>query len=671
MGAYLTEIVTIIAACAIQVLYFTQKKVRINNIFLLTATTFPAIIMSIWSMNSFLTCDEEYIIYEIIHLPINSLANWKYGALRTTDLLVGVPVIFVKALTGFTSDIMALFAKSLHWIIGFCTLIFTIDILIRMLSKKERFIWAYALMFNFFMLMPVVLLAIKIIQYDLLSMSLGVLAIVVFIYGLQNKEKKWFILSVVFSALASQEKLIATPVLWVCLSLVPLKVALDSGKEKFSDVLKVTLLETLKVTGIALLVVLGTFAVVNLINNKISIFSNTFSLFYPLISVLFPVLRFLGINIPKILQNDMLFCDPLYIPLFSILFVILFLVINIALITVVYASKADANLQKKISHLSNYLPVLNYILFVILLISGICGTYFLDAWIAPFKQPIQGAFLPTLSFNETSVHFDMSNLFTHTLACILWSYTIFINAIPTSVVVLVLINAFCCFTKSKDHISPAFEIVFMMVLWVPFGYGMFQVPVINRYLNLFLFLFTVITVYKLISLNFDSVKVKTLTVLCCIFLLIEVFPFKPLFGAFRPVWANYSKLHSTTPLRGAFNPWWIGWGEEISIVGKRIEKNLIQSNPDLRGVNIYHNGWGAWLYQKNSALILKIDTCANLRYTKNDYYIFIRGSTIQSYFSFPQNVPVYDIVSYRGFVTAWVFRGDELKKHGFTLGKER
>ena len=58
------------------------------------------------------------------------------------------------------------------------------------------------------------------------------------------------------------------------------------------------------------------------------------------------------------------------------------------------------------------------------------------------------------------------------------------------------------------------------------------------------------------------------------------------------------------------------------------------------------------------------------RYTNNDYYIFSRnGVSCYPYIPFPSGVKPLFTVADRGFVKAWVFRGNDLAAQGFALNE--
>jgi len=486
--------------------------------------------------------------------------------------------------------------------------------------------------------------------------------------GWQKDDNCRLFLSIISATLGAQEKLISSPILWVCLCLVPLRVSWKADIENTASLIKNVSLNSLKAAITTILTILFTYSIVVYVNKSDVPDTNVINLFYPLISGLWPVLRLAGHGAGPFMLRGY-FNSFLYIPVFATLLSLFLVLFNISVMLILKKASNTHWAQISGKLLLNQLPLINYILFTVFLICGVCGTFFIDARLGPFIPPLPGSYLPPVSFNYCFIHFGAGNAATHIIISIFWAYVIFVNAIPTTIVFLAFFNAVLFFQKRKETSSPVLEITYTAALLAPFAFGLLLVPVENRYFNLFLLLLTLVNVYKLIESNITicGKKTRIAAVAAICLLLIEVLPFRPLYGAFRPLWSNYSQLYNTTPSRGVSNPWWMGWGEEISIAGKRIEKRLSESNRKLSGVQIYHNYLGEWLYRKNDAVLFLLDTCTFFRYTENDFYILNRSIIAQSPPSFPDSVPPYDIISFRGFVTAWVFRGDDLKKHGFAF----
>jgi hypothetical protein len=377
-------------------------------------------------MDGFLTCDETYVVYEPADLAEDSLKNWQLGALRTTDLLVGVPLSIVKAFTGFSLDIMAVFAKSFHWLIGFVVILLILETLMS-ISKKDNSPSVYLFFFYCIMLLPVVIMSQKIINYDSLSMLAGALATLLLIRGWNENRTRWLYLSIISATFAAQEKLIAAPFLWFCLFSVPFKTILSTNDERPIVIALKSLKTAVTVMTLSILTILFTSSIVSIVNDKGMPPVNVFNLLYPLFSGFWPVLRAIGFDLFKLLNYN-LFNGYNFIVLSSVVIIILFssVIFIIALPAALFRLKTK--LSATLTRIRMYLPGINYTLFFLSLMIGISGCYLISAYLAPYYPLHHDAYKPALSFNEAFVHFGARTLQLHLLYSIGWSYTVFFNA---------------------------------------------------------------------------------------------------------------------------------------------------------------------------------------------------------------------------------------------------
>ena len=655
-----TEITTILIAILMQIAYFRLKKLPFRNLLLLTALTAPVLYLSVNSMNSFLTCDETYIVYEPVNLAGDSLVMWQKGALRTTDLIIGAPLSFLKSASGLSLDFLTLAAKSLHWLIAFILILIIIELLNR-LYKEKLSIFSYLQFFYVIMLLPVMLMAMKIINYDALSMILGVLALLVLIYGWNKNGNVYFLVCIISATLAAQEKLIAAPLMWYCLCLVPLRSALVANK-KMPDSVKACANLSVQVTFVLLFTMIFTFIAVALINHNHLPPVNALSIYYPVVSGFWPLLRSFGVESSELMSNP-LFNGVLPVIMMAAVVICVAVVINISILIVVNTLKSRTVLKNLMIRIKWKLPVLSYMLFIVLFLCAIAGTYFTKAYLAPFYPINEGAYIPGLSFNNSSVHFGASSLPAHIFLSIAWANTVFYNAFPTALVLMSLVNIYLLFKKRSDYISPLFNVIFIISIVAPVMFGMLQVPVANRYLNLFLLITAIKIAFDFIALTKDNIRIKNAGILIAgLLLFFEVVPFGPLYGAFRPVWSNYPSSYNHSTSRGVLNPWWMGWGEEVSIAGKRIV-NKFKSKP--YDITIYSDYQGEWMFKDRSIKTVKMDTVGQINYSERDFFVLNRMGITQSEMKFPEKVAPFDSIIYRGFVQAWIFCGSDLKKNGF------
>jgi hypothetical protein len=99
----LAEFFTIISALILQTGYLLIRKMPRRSIVLVTFLSVPALYVSVESMNSILTCDESYIVYEPVNLANDSLVNWNRGHSEQLILQLDSPCFFLRRSQAFPS----------------------------------------------------------------------------------------------------------------------------------------------------------------------------------------------------------------------------------------------------------------------------------------------------------------------------------------------------------------------------------------------------------------------------------------------------------------------------------------------------------------------------------------------------------------------------------------
>ena len=247
------------------------------------------------------------------------------------------------------------------------------------------------------------------------------------------------------------------------------------------------------------------------------------------------------------------------------------------------------------------------------------------------------------------------------------------------------------YRRAEINIDLGVELLLTTALLLPLVFALCQIQVANRYLNLALFLLALIISLKTTE-SLAAISLKKAVIFCAFFAIIlasEVLPFRPVYAAFRPIWSHYPD--SVTPVVGRINPSWLGWGEELMLAGQILEKryDLVSHTPDNgvppRALTLYTVYPCEWLTTnkkiKTSLLPLPLgiekipqtiqmtdsSSTDDFLYTELDYYVINRSSIVQRYCDFPTEVKPSFVISFRGFIQAWVFRGNQLKEAGYRL----
>jgi len=600
-------------------------------------------------VTQFLTVDSAGMVLEsslFMRVPNMQLYNWNHFALRTTDLVVGSIFYIIFHFFTISLPVIKMLAKAIHWF-GGLTMLLIIHNLIsnNFISNKNKF--HFSLLFIYAgLLLPTNTLALKIFNYDLFSMLLSICAILYLFLAIKDNKYRLALLAIIISFFAAQEKLNAS-LIFLSSSVVFCYLNSIKSKKQYTTAMFSSILAMLIGLSLSTLTHLAVGIMKDFNFSTISLSSITF----PLVAWWWPIIRLIikGDSHLPIVNHPLIFVA---LSIFSIFFIcIIFLKFK----------KVGLSMFKI---LKKFNPFFCWVLFIV----GICATYSVNAYWAPYYPIKSGFYHPHVSFNNATWHFDAPTKFMHILNFIVYSISIFINALPLSFWLLLLIVTFCYAKHEKNknrNIFLGWDVLFSILLLIPIAFGIAQTPVIHRYFNTVIFFMFIIILIKLDGIleYLNSVKKMALVGGFICILLFEILPFRPLYASFRPIWMNYSEQYSKHPVIGQINGSWLGWGEEIMLAGKKIEKKSKRENIDLANIHIYYNYPGQWIDSKIQHI--RPITTSELRYSKLDYYILNRLGLVQNSTKFPHSIEPLFTIEHRGFVHAWIFRGDQLKKGNF------
>ena len=635
--------------------------------------------LSLERTSQFLTTDETYIIAETLYLKSSDLQQWMLGGFRTSETLFGLLAAIISRFLPQTTVVQAkTVLKCFHWIFGFGVILWIHQLLRRYFiarSNRGLFFLSY---FYTALLLPTNNLALKVFNYDLLSMLLGIVAILYLITAIRLKNTKHALLAVVVSYLATQEKLIASPILILSVAVYGYIACSNYERARHLNSIKSIVVGTATAmfTGFLFVVIVAGLRDWHIPKRLL------WSVIYPFVSWTWPVIQFVfGLTDFRNLYDSLL-------------------VLALAIITMILVSRTLLQvdrLTKKHPNVSQEAALqisrLNRLLFIGVFILGLVGTFYVEAYWAPHFPIASGHYQPSAELNRNILHFNEPSYWQHLLSFFAYSSAVFVNAIPSIYWLLFAALWISARHHTQDVKSDlSIELPLTVSLLLPLLFALFQIQVVNRYLNISIFLLTLIISLKTTEFISTISKVKQAAVfgMFAVLLLLEIMPFRPLYGAFRPIWANYTD--SNTVVVGKLNPSWLGWGEELMLAGEMLEKQYHNSDKSSGGdqaepQNLYTVYPGEWLNTKTNIKTIQlpipleigkpsaqtlIPSSANLSmYANSDYYVINRSSVVQGYCELPAGVEPAFVISFRGFIQAWVFRGDQIKAAGYRFNLRR
>jgi hypothetical protein len=669
------ETVMLVASFFLLAAFLRWRKLPISKALGAAAITLPVCWLCIEYSTQILTCDDSYMFYDVINLRSGGNLIWDgYGALRTTTALTGSLVALAEIAFGFTKDILAVLAKGLHCLWGIALLTIIVDQTYRLYRVSQTYGYYFVVTFCAAAALPVVNLSVHTLNYDLLSMELGALALVWLGAGWRMKSPKLLIACLVAAALAAQEKLIAAPVLWLCTISAAVLFSADQGGS-LRSALPRSLKAALVACGIPMLVFLVSFTLVTLVRGGNAPERGLFdALFQPYIFGVWPLLNYsIGAHSITVLYGryDALWSIAIFSAALAGFSASLILAHRVA--SRPLCRRLREGLQRTVSA---RLPRLNFFLLLAICVTGVAATFLLHAKVTPLVAAAPGDYVPFQRWNGVNLFYGASSLAGHLAASAAWACATFVNAFPTIVLSLMLLTWGKRALRKAPH-DPAAPVglhyqdivAFFTLLAIPL-YGVAQIRLTPRYINLFFLLFLVMGGLEMTNWNFRSLKVKTALIgIALALLVIEIVPFRPALVSFRPLWSNPSSAFAATPAFGISPPWHTGWGEEITVAGKRIYRLYAKDCASGGGgIRIFHNYPGFWLRKPPGVELidihLGIDACG---YNPCDFYLFTRSGTTFSDIPFPSKVAPLLTIDNRGVVKAWVFRGSDLKAAGISF----
>ncbi len=668
------ELVVFITIIVIQLCHLIIRRIPSGELILILLCCVPAAYFASAGCVRFLSWDESYIFYDIINFRTSPLLQWSFGALRTSTTLWGPLFSVIQSLTHISKDITLVLVKASHLITGVLLITIMIDQLHSCFFQKFPKTVFHAVMFNAVMFLPVTGIALKTLNYDLLSMLSGTLGTLLCIGGI-SKQSKWRIFfSIIILTLAANEKLIASPFLWAGMVASVSALSWQHKKSAATVLLSRLAMWSAAVPAVSLIVIVLSFIYVKAFHDlSVPLFTAQqmliaySSCFWPFWNLFHIGSSFFTITLRSSLLTE------IGIVLKGILIIVCIVFASSAAFIAFLKIIISRKLYTAIPRVNFIVSKCNFSILTIITITGIIAGYTLNVKIWPLIPISEGYYVPQATFNNIALQFGAKTVFGHSFFSAAWACAVYINALPTTLLLLMVLGTVITI-RSQERYSVHTDTLLlnlftMFCLCAPVVYGVLQLPLYSRYFNLFLLGPTLSLIP--IFIKWYHTRPKQLTIICIagsVFMFIESYPFQSFVASFRPVWSNCSSSINQQPSIGNVTPWYPGWGEELPDAFERIIKEFPCDTQEIR---LYYNFPAALIGPPINVLtsaMPKGHGTLPYRYSGHDFYILSRnGVSTYTYIPFPSGIkPVFTIKN-RGFVKAWVFRGSDLYNNGFSF----
>jgi len=616
------------------------------------------LVVSLSQVSQFLTIDETYTIDDSIYtIPLQSElvdihgVQWFKAKFRSsTAVFASLAMLRHRFFNSIEILELKIIFKCLHWMLGFLSLLGVHYLTTRnFVRDRESQVFFSALYLPTAMLLPSNDLALKIYNGDLLSMALGLSALLL-IYAAFEERSRWLALgAVAVGLLAAQDKLVASPVLLLAMASAAYLWHKQSTIHSRIGGLGAAL-------GVALVISLAEVLVLGIIRDFAEFDLFLLSIPDPLISWSWVFFQAGG----QLQQGN--FQLPIAL---TLLLTVITLggVYVLSLVLKWLDTSVQPNLTERIGKWSVYGSVFAAASG---LVAGLIGVYVIQGQLVSAEiTSLMAGYVPATSFNGLYWYVGASNPVVHTLAYIAFVYAdVFASSFPTVMWLGVVVIGVMVLRGAQAPLPPIVDVLLLASLLAPLALAVMGAPVTRRYANLFLFIIALVVLVRLVMVLRDQpdvVKVVSSVLFGALFI-VEVLPFAPLFGAsFRPVWIQLGDVESVTAQPLDVDPLWAGFGEETALLGKQVEALCEADACTLYSITI-----GDWL-TADTALNLETWKSADrdeITYTDADYFIVNRHAVRAGWF-LPEDVEPELVLAKRGYVQAWVYRGDKLADAGF------
>jgi hypothetical protein len=645
------EFFIFIAAAALLAGYGRVEFKSTGKALLLAAAVLPAAFLALESATQFMTIDAAGRLFpETVFVEHSDLRQFESGAFRTSEMLL-VPL--AGTLRHLVSDIhrLAMWLKGFHWMAGFLCLL-AIHRVSRFFIENHTDVF-FVVFFYIGLLLPTNSLALKVYNYDKLSLFLAVLGVLLMARAIKEPSGRTATLGLISLAFAAQEKLIAAPFLWLAL---PVFVYLRVNTDRRYDLWRECFISTLVAVAAVLVVHLLPVAVIGLASGYRLPVRTALK---PLLSVVWP-LKQPALGVPEVAHSV------------GLLLICVVFTFSGSLLLHALAKRLRGK-KRLLSPPSTGLAALTRAAVPAVFIIGVIWTYLGEILLGPAAAVPDHLHQPARTFNDLFWHYGAASQLSHFFRSVAAYLAVFVHCLPSVVWLMIFWSGWIGRkTRPADSDPVGSNTLLMLIFWIsllsPVLFAVAQMPPAGRYFNLFLFLLALIALLRTFNGVCGTRTKRAAAAVAVLLLVAEVLAFRPVFGAFAPIWAHETdKRFYTAAAPGQLGSIirWTGWGEEVMLAGRRIEERCRPAGCD--GIRLYWAYPGSWLQPTAIARdqIAGISGFPPPAYDQKEYFVINRSAVIQKMVVFPEGVDPVDTISFRGYTQAWIFRGDDLRKAGF------
>lgn len=513
-------------------------------------------------------------------------------------------------------------------------------------------------LFYAIMSLQVTLLSIKTVNYDLNSLLLALLSVMLMIYAIRKVSSLNVLMAVVSAMLATQDKMLAGPMLYLALLIM---------------VIILTIKVIRKNIKIPLVLIA---AAVTMIPVIMSYMANYYVGFF-----------LAGGNIPSVTFHDTVYSYVQYsltiLESISSFFALSdkAVIVNLLMlwgiftiasyITKSVAKSVDNNVintsAKRVKIISAIVIALVFMMFIIAIIS-IRLTPFV--YMSPLYKMDVGSYNSKSIMNGITYHFNAKSMAEHYAKLAGTIIYIFYKSVPVGyMVLLAAVGVVMYIYKKRPDISNMLFILLSAVIF-PLLYSAIQITPNERYQNVYILIFAYLTVVTLIEMVIKNKKIYLYAILTVMLInAIDVHRYDYAYTEYFAIWDTKYIEQREECYTGKMVPGYhAAWGEHVIYAGEMLGRYAHDNNIQYKDMNIHYEYYGE--YYNNGGMNIIVDgseawkTC---EIGEHDYFVVSRGAATKegegglSIKLINNATPMYTF-GYNGATEMWVYSGEEVMK---------
>ena len=615
----------------------------------------------------FMTLDEGVITTALLD-PTSRAANQLHSGALKVGMLGALPATIAMQSLGLDGISIKMALKAAWWLAGNLALVVMAWAVVRLAKPEPKPApLATAAIYAALAMLPTAQLAIKTVNYDLVSSIAGATSLFLLISYLWTGAPRAGWAALALAILAASEKLTAGAILIAAIAALALRPLLEEPsawvRVRRAAARGIAILSLFALASAFILLLLsfllpaaGQGGFWRLLLDPISTW------------IWFPVLRF--VTIERVLEYRVAIGIAACVSLLAGIIIVACIL-----------PKAIAMASHMAPRRERAMPLL-LAAFIAMAFVAIAGAVTVQPYWAPFHPAaIQGIYLQSL--NGAALHVGATTVWGHLIGILVYAVTVLCIAVPTPIWIAglagsALLSALDRTEPDRGRLQAVMAICVIGALSLPILSALAGLPFAHRYFNINIFLLCAalllpaVVAFDLLNRShrfFGRLLLHSAAVALLVFLVIEMWPFRPLFAAYRPFWLEYGDADRTEP--GRLNASWMGWGEDFMRAGKNLEAACIGRAPpfadaECKNVTLAVRHQGEWLPGPREITVRPPSEDEQVSNDKLLFYEFGRLYLIQEIDRIPPIEPDYT-ASYRGYSLGWVFRADRLAQSGYTF----